>query len=63
VFQKASQARISSFTFQGAYKRYLPGVDANPLYTAETREELIQNPLYTVKTRGELIQTFFALWK
>jgi hypothetical protein len=40
-----------------------PGVDANPLYTAETREELIQNPLYAVKTRAELLQTLFALWK
>jgi hypothetical protein len=40
-----------------------PGVDANPLYTAEKRQELIQNPLYTVKTRGELIQTLFARWK
>jgi hypothetical protein len=40
-----------------------PGVDANPLYTVETREELIKNPLYTVKTRGELIQTLYTLWK
>jgi hypothetical protein len=40
-----------------------PDVDANPLYTVETREELIQNPLYTVKTRGELMQTLFTLWK